>query len=119
MEKRPKTAKEIIKSLEWRFIQDEDYNYEAVFHFNISGPDGGQFTATIQNNRCTVTEGMLGKADCTITAKDKEYEDVELGRTNPMIALMSRKIIVSNMAEILKFKSMFKGVLSKNFDFNR
>jgi len=103
------TAKEIILSLESRFLPekvDEDLNI--VFHFELSGDDGGEFTVTIADKTCCVVEGLEGEAKCTVKAKGKVYADVELGKTNAQMAFMMGKIKVNNLNAMLKFVECFE-----------
>src|SRR5690606_6449841 len=48
----PSTAKEIMLSLPERLKTDKATGVDTVFHFNISGPNGGEFTVTIKDNHC-------------------------------------------------------------------
>lgn len=105
----PSTAREIILSLEDRFLPekvDEDLNI--LFHFDISGPDGGQFSVHIEDDTCKVSEGLHGEPKCVITCTDKVYADVELGRTNAQMAFMMGKIKISNIMAMMKFIECFK-----------
>jgi putative sterol carrier protein len=105
----PNTAREIILSLEQRFLPDRvDEAIDIVFHFDISGDNGGQFTVHIEDDTCKVSEGLEGEAKCVITCTDKVYEDVELGRTNAQMAFMMGKIKISNIMAMMKFIECFQ-----------
>jgi putative sterol carrier protein len=104
----PQTAAEILQSLPERFLPEKAGDWETVFHFDISGPEGGQFTATIRKGQCTVEPGLTGEAKCTVTVADKTYQDIELGRLKPEVAFMSGKIRMSDMGEMMQFTRMFK-----------
>ena len=79
-------ASEIIKSLPERFKADKAVGVNTRFHFEIEGETGGHFTAIVVDGVCTVEEGLNGEAKCIVRAKATDYEDVELGRTNPQMA---------------------------------
>jgi len=103
------TAKEIILSLKDRFKPekvDEDLN--VVFHFDLKGDNGGQYTVTIKDKTCNVEEGLIGEPKCVVKAKDKVYADVELGKTNAQMAFMMGKIKVTNLNAMLKFVDCFE-----------
>lgn len=105
------TAREIISSLPKRFRADKvDEDLDIVFHFEIAGDDGGEFTVNIKDKTCTVEEGLVGEAKCTVKANDKIYADVELGKTNAQMAFMMGKIKVSNLNAMLKFVDCFERV---------
>lgn len=107
MDKKPETAAEIVRSLPQRIKSDKAGHVNATFHFDIEGDRGGQFTASIVNGVCTVSDGLSGTPNCVIKAKDKDYEDVELGRTNAQMAVMMGKVKLSNIGEMLKFMEYF------------
>lgn len=108
MDKKPEIAKEIIMSLEQRFKAEKAGDYAAVFHFDIDGKNGGKFTAEIGSGVCKVHEGHVGVASCTIATKDEVYEEIELGKRNPEMAVMMGKIKISNLGEMLKFSKLFQ-----------
>jgi putative sterol carrier protein len=74
-----------------------------VFHFNISGKDGGEFTGTIHDGSFAVAEGLEGEAKCVITTSDKTLMAIINKEQNPMTAVMFGKLKVSNLGEMTKF----------------
>lgn len=107
---KPTTARDIILSLAHRYKSTKKPDYQTTVHFKISGERGGEFTVTIQNGSCRVSEGLHGEPKCIVTTKDKIYEDIELGRTNPQMAVMMGKIHLSNLPEMMTFTSLFKKI---------
>lgn len=103
----PTTAKEILFSLPSRLKADKAAGIDTTIHFNVSGPNGGEFTVVVKDGACTVTEGFTGEPKCVVTTQDSVYEDVELGRTNPQMAVMMGKIKISNLGEMMKFAGLF------------
>lgn len=106
----PTTGAEIVQSLCQRFIPEKAGDYSAVFHFDLSGEGGGQFTITIDKGSCKVEPGLLGEAKCVFQAKAGTYADIEFGRTSAEMAFMTGKIKVSNVGEMLRFVKLFKSV---------
>ena len=104
---KPEKASEILKSLPTRLKADKVNGVKTTFHFDIEGPNGGQFTVNVANGNCTVADGLIGEAKCVLKAKDSDYEDVELGRTNPQMAVMMGKIKISNIGEMMSFVGYF------------
>jgi putative sterol carrier protein len=104
----PKTAAEIIQSLPERFLPENAGDWETVFHFDISGPEGGQFTVKIMKGKCTVESGLRGEAKCAVSVTDKTYHDIELGKMKPEWAFMTGKIRMSDLAEMMRFTKMFR-----------
>jgi acyl-CoA dehydrogenase len=108
MSAQPETARDIIKSLPERFKADKAEGLDSTFHFDVSGPNGGQFTVSVKNGACTVVDGFQGTPTCVVTTSDQVYEDTELGRTNPQMAVMMGKIKISNLGEMMKFVGLFR-----------
>jgi acyl-CoA dehydrogenase len=104
----PKTAAEILQTLPERFMPENAGDWETVFHFDISGTEGGQFTVTIKKGKCSVELGLTGEAKCTVSVADKTYRDIELGKMKPEWAFMTGKIRMSDMAEMMQFTKMFR-----------
>jgi acyl-CoA dehydrogenase len=104
----PERADEIIKSLPSRFRAEKAGTWETIVHLDISGNEGGQYTVRIDKGNCTVEAGLAGEANCTVKTSDKTYRDIELGRTNPEVAFMMRRIKISNIKEMIQFAKMFQ-----------
>ena len=108
MAEKPEKAAEIIRSLSSRLKADKVEGVDTLVHFDIEGDNGGQFTVKIKDAVCTVAEGHQGEAKCIVKAKDTDYEDVELGRSNPQMAVMMGKIKISNIGEMMSFSTYFE-----------
>jgi len=104
----PKTAAEILQTLPERFLPENAGDWETVFHFDISGPEGGQFTVNITKGKCSVESGFKGEAKCTVSVADKTYHDIELGRMKPEWAFMTGNIRMSDLSEMMRFTKMFQ-----------
>ena len=104
----PKTAADIIQTLPVRFRTEKAGDWGTIFHFDISGNEGGQYTICIQNGACTVEPGLQGDAKCVVKTSDRTYRDIELGKANAEVAFMMRKIKISNITEMMQFTKMFQ-----------
>ncbi|MCB9032966.1 MAG: SCP2 sterol-binding domain-containing protein [Chitinophagales bacterium] len=102
------TAKEIILALPERLKQEEAQDAQGVFHFQIEGEGGGDFTVKVDHGTCTVEEGLVGEANCVITSTATDFEDAELGRENKQMSVMMGKIKISNLGAMLQFMTLFK-----------
>lgn len=109
----PQTAAEIIQSLPNRLKADKASGVSSTFHFDISGDRGGKYTVKVHEETVHVEEGHNGEAHCVVTTSDEVYEDVELGRTNPQMAVMMGKIKISNLGEMMKFAGLFDRIKSE------
>lgn len=100
-------AAELIQSLPSRLKPGIDSTLDIVYHFNIRGSHGGQFTVRVKNGNCTVEAGLHDAPKCVVEANDSDYEDAEYERTNAQMAVLLGKIKVSNIGSMLKFVEMF------------
>jgi hypothetical protein len=109
---KPTTAAEIIKSIPLRLKKDKVGDFATVFHFDLDGDTGGQFTVKIANGNATVSDGLIDEANCVITADANVYEDVELGKSSPEMAVMTGQLKISNLGAMMHFVKLFKRVTS-------
>ena len=66
------------------------------------------FQIKLENGNCDVSEGLLGDAKCLTEVEDSVYEGIESGKANPQEALMTGKLKVSNIMEMMTFGGLFK-----------
>ena len=102
-----KTAKDYILGLSERFDGAKHAGAETVFHFEIEGEGGGQFTAAINDGKCTTNEGFHGEAKCVVKSLDTTFVDILEGRTNPQMAVFGGKLKISNLGEMMKYAKSF------------
>ncbi len=102
------TAKEILYSLESRFITDRWNGKNVTYHLLLEGENGGDFTVQVQDGKCTVQEGLMGTPDCIVKSSAKTYEEIETGKTKAQVALFMGKLKISNIPLMLQFTEMFK-----------
>ncbi len=78
-----------------------------VFHFDIEGKEGGQYTISVDNGKITVNDGLLGEPKCVIRSSDENFVHLVTGELNPMMAVLTGKIKISNQGEMLKYAKIF------------
>lgn len=69
----------------------------AIFHFDLPGPNGGKWTLDLTRDTSWVATGLNGTPAMTITVSDADFVNVVSGKMNAQMAVMSGK---------LKFKPM-------------
>jgi len=111
------TAKMIINHLPKRFKSSESIGYNTIVHFKLTGNDGGEFTIKIEDAECFFYNGLVGTPKCVIMAKDKDYEAIEKGKLNALIATGNGQIKVSNKIELFSFQQRFYGLLSSKWTY--
>jgi len=101
------TAREFILNLPKRFKADSVPDESTVFHFVISGLEGGEFTVTVADGACTVADGLFGEPMCVVTTEDDTLTDVVTGKSNAQMAVLTGKIRISNLMEMMRFAKPF------------
>lgn len=76
----------------------------AIFHFDVSGPQGGKWTLDLTKESGWVTAEHQGTPAMTISVADTAFMDIVSGKLNGQMAFMSGKI---------KFKPMNIALASK------
>lgn len=99
--------KSIYQSIPDRFRQNKAEGYGSVVHFDISGDEPVQFSVVIDDSGCRLEAGLQGKPSCVVKAKSKHYIALESGEMNPQLAILTGKVKVSNINEMLRFSKCF------------
>lgn len=103
----PQNVAEVFAGLPARLKAEQAAGLSSVFHFDISGPTGGQYTVVVADGACKVDQGLNGEAKCVVAAADTVYMDIELGKLRPEMAFMSGQIKISNLPEMMTFMQVF------------
>lgn len=80
---------------------------DTVFHFDLEGDKGGQFTITVADKKVTVTDGLQGEAKCVVRATGDNFINLASGELNPMMAILTGKVKISNQGEMLRYAKIF------------
>lgn len=97
----------IYQSIPDRFRPAKAEGYASIVHFDISGDEPIQFSVSIDHGECQLEEGLQGKPSCVVKAKSKHYVALESGEMNPQLAILTGKVKVSNINEMLRFSKCF------------
>ena len=98
------TAREFILGIKDRVTPEAVAGKEDTrFHFKVAGDEGGEFTATLENGKFDVVEGLEGEPKCVITTSDQVLMDIIKGKQKPMSAIMFGKLKISNLSEMTKY----------------
>lgn len=101
------TAKEFITGLPERVNPDALEGLETVFHFDVEGDEGGQYTVNLKDNTIEVEEGLNGEARCAVKTTADNFMAVISGKLNPMMAVLTGKLKITNQGEMLKYAKIF------------
>ncbi len=101
------TAKEFLHGLPAKAPAGSLEGIDTNFHFDISGDGGGQFAVVISDGQMMVHDTFEGQESCKITASNDNFVKVLKGELNPMMAVMTGKVKISNQGELLKYAKFF------------
>lgn len=101
------TAAEFLQTLPARATPEAIEGMETNFHFDLEGEGGGEYTVVAHDGELQVHEGRVGDAKCEVKADADQFMNVVRGDTNPMMAVMTGKIKISNTGELLKYAKVF------------
>ena len=76
-----------------------------LFHFDVAG--SGQFTVKVDGGKLDVSEGLSGEPACKVSTSAESFSKLISGDLNPMMAMMTGKLKISNPGEMLKYAKMF------------
>lgn len=96
------TIKEYIYSLPQKTNAQMLKGIDTMFHFDVEGDGGGQFTIRAINEQLEIQEGLTGTANCLVSGKARHMQAILDGQLTPMMAVLTGKIKISNQSEVLK-----------------
>ncbi len=100
-------ASEFIHGLPERVAPEALEGMETLFHFDLDGDEGGQYTVEVKDGRIQVADGLEGDPKCRVNASSKTFMKVVNGEMSPMIALLTGKIKITNQSELIKYAKVF------------
>lgn len=98
-------VKEFLFSLPSKLKPEVLEGHNSLFHFDIA--DAGQFTLTLADGKLEVTEGFSGEPTCKVTTSAESFSKLLKGELNPMMAMMTGKLKISNVSEMMKYAKVF------------
>ncbi len=108
---KPKTVKEFFHSLPTKLHREAAEDLDAVYQFDLSGPQGGQYHMRIQNGTCTVAEGICADPHVTLSMAGEDCIKVLNGElSGPAIAMSGRLQISGDIGLAMQLKSLFPTV---------
>jgi putative sterol carrier protein len=99
------TARDFLYKLPTKISPEAIKGHESTFHFDLE--EGGQYTVAVANDKVTVSDGLSGEATCVIKAKEENFLKLINGDLNPMMAVLTGKIKISNQGEMMRYAKLF------------
>ncbi len=101
------TAKDVLMGLPSKVAPDAIDGVNTLFHFNLDGDDGDNVTVGIKDGVAYSKEGLEGEPTCVVRAKSDNMLKILKGDINPMMAVLTGKLKISNQGEMLKYAKIF------------
>lgn len=98
-------AKDFLFSLPVKVKPEVLEGLSTVFHFEIS--DSGNYTIALNDGKLDVTEGLTGDPECTVKTSAESFSKLIKGDLNPMMAMMTGKLKISNAGAMMKYAKIF------------
>jgi len=102
---RATTVSEFFTGLPQHFDADAAEGFSAIYQFDLSDPNGGQYTVSIADGACTVTSGVHPDPQVTFSMTGDDCLGVLSGRLEGHTVLMSGRVRVTGdltLAVLLK-----------------
>ncbi len=98
-------VKEFLFSLPAKAKPEVLEGQNSLFHFDVA--DAGQFTIKVADSKMEVSEGFQGEPTCKVSTSAESFSKLLSGDLNPMMAMMTGKLKISNPGEMLKYAKIF------------
>ena len=107
----PTTIKEFFQLLPDRLDSDAAEDLDAVYQFDLSGAQGGQYILTIREGSCRITEGMHADPHVVLSMAGEDCLKVLTGQLSGPAAAMSGRIKISgDIGLAMQLKGLFPTV---------
>lgn len=105
------TTKEIFDEMQKRIDANPGKlgGMKAVFQFEITGVDPGNFSVSVGDGTAKVSEGTSASPNVTITMASNDFLDMVEGRLDSMAAFMGGKLkITGDMMLAMQLQNLLK-----------
>jgi len=107
----PTTVKEFLQLLPSRLDSDAAEDLDAVYQFDLSGAQGGQYILTIREGACQVAEGMHANPHVVLSMAGEDCIKILKGQLNgPAVAMSGRLKISGDIGLAMQLRALFPTV---------
>jgi len=104
----PTTIKEFFQLLPGRLDSDAAEDLDAVYQFDLSGAQGGQYILTIREGSCQVTEGQHADPHVVLSMAGEDCLKILKGQlSGPAVAMSGRLKISGDIGLAMQLKALF------------
>ncbi len=107
----PRSLKEFFQTLPRALDRDAAEDVDAVYQFDLTGPQGGQYVLSIRDGTCTVQEGTHDDPHVTLSMAGEDCMKVLSGQVSGQSVVMSGRLRISgDVGLAMQLKSLFPSV---------
>jgi putative sterol carrier protein len=105
---KPTTAKELFDSLPSKFDKGAAEDLDAVYQFNLTGAQSGQYHVIVKDGACAVKEGVYADPQVTLSLGGDDCIRLLNGQLSGFsIAMSGRLQIEGDISLAMQLKSLF------------
>jgi putative sterol carrier protein len=107
----PTTVKEFFQLLPDRLDSDAAEDLDAVYQFDLSGAQGGQYILTIREGTCQIAEGLHADPHVVLSMAGEDCIKVLKGQLSGTAVAMSGRLKISgDIGLAMQLKALFPTV---------
>ncbi len=108
---KPTTVKEFFRRLPEKFDPEAAEGVTAVYQFDLSGAQGGQYNLVVEDGTCTVHEGSHPDPHVVFSMSSDDCLGVLSGRLDGQSVFMSGRLRLSgDFGLAVQLKSLFPSI---------
>lgn len=105
------TVKQVFQSLPGNLDPTAAEDVEAVYQFDLTGPEGGHYLVKIHDGHCVVEEGTHPDPHVTFSMGGDEFVKIFNGELSGSAVMMAGRLRVSgDIGLAMQLKSLFPSV---------
>ncbi len=97
----PSNIEGFLSGIRFTFQRDQSAGLDAVFHFTFTGSDRSRATVTIRDRALEIQPGLVGTADCAVTADSATWLGFLRKEKSIVWAIVRRKVRVKGKLSLL------------------
>ncbi|MGE0646082.1 MAG: SCP2 sterol-binding domain-containing protein [Nitrospira sp.] len=108
----PKTIREVLDALPSKLDTEAAEDVDAVYQFDLRGPQGGQYQLLVQNGSCVVKDGVHDNPHVTLSMAGEDCIRILNGQLSSMTMAMSGRLqIAGDIGLAMQLKSLFPNIV--------
>ena len=105
---KPTTIKDFFQLLPGKLDPEAAEDLDAVYQFDLSGAQGGQYVLTIRDGVCLVSEGMHEDPQVSLAMAGEDCIKILKGQlSGPAVAMSGRLKISGDIGLAMQLKALF------------